>query len=97
MILLASSFEICLCLLHLLQILTSLITPEHVLKGSLVEMAIDVVESMLGNVTNDQVGMLPDLTTLVDFHVTDEELDEGQLARTVMPKNSDTGGERHLS
>ena len=58
-------------LLHLFQIFTSLITPEHVLKWSLVEMIIDVVESVLSNVTNDQVGMLPDLTTLVRFHITD--------------------------
>jgi hypothetical protein len=34
-------------------------------------MIIDVVESMLGKVTNDQVGVLPNLTTLVGFHVTD--------------------------
>jgi hypothetical protein len=34
-------------------------------------MVIDVVESVLRNVTNDQVGVLPDLTTLVGFYVTD--------------------------
>jgi hypothetical protein len=34
-------------------------------------MIIDVVESMLGKVTNDQVGVLPNLTALVGFHVTD--------------------------
>ena len=59
-------------------------------------MVIDVVESVLGNVTNDQVGVLPDLTTLVRFHVTDQEFDESRLARTVRPKDSDTRGERHL-
>ena len=40
-------------------------------------MVIDVVEGVLGNVTDDQVGVLPDLTTLVGFHVTDQEFDEG--------------------
>jgi hypothetical protein len=49
------------CLLHLLQIFPSMITPEHVLKGSLVKKVIDVVESVLDNVTNDQVRVLPDL------------------------------------
>jgi hypothetical protein len=43
-------------------------------------MVIDVVESVLGNVTNDQVGVLPDLTTLVGFHVTNKEFDESRLA-----------------
>jgi hypothetical protein len=52
------------CLLELLQIFTGLVT-EHVLEGSLVKMVIDVVESVLSNVTNDQLGVLADLTTFV--------------------------------
>lgn len=81
---------------HLLEILTSLVTPQHVLQGSLVEVAIDVVESVLGNVTDDQVRVLPDLTTAVGLGVTDEELDECRLSGTVGTEDSDTGRERHL-
>lgn len=84
------------CLAELFQIFTSLVTPKHVLEGSLVEMVIDVVEGVLSDVTDDQVGVLPDLTALVGLHITDEQLDEGRLAGTVGPENSDTGGKRDL-
>lgn len=59
-------------------------------------MVVDVVESVLGDITNDQVGVLPGLTTLVGFHVTNKEFDEGRLSRTVRSKDGDTGGERNL-
>ena len=88
--------DLSVCLLHLLQIFTSLVTPEHVLERSLIEMVVDVVESVLGDITNDQVGVLPGLTTLVGFHVTNKEFDEGRLSRTVRSKDGDTGGERNL-
>lgn len=81
---------------HLLQIFTSLVTPEHVLERGLVEMAIDVVESVLGDVTDDQVRVLPDLTALVGLHVSCEELDEGRLSGTVGSEDGDTGREGDL-
>lgn len=83
-------------LAHLLEILTGLVTPEHVLERGLVEVVIDVVESVLSDVTNDQVGVLPDLTALVRLHVTDEELDEGRLSGTVRTENGNTGRKGNL-
>ena len=59
-------------------------------------MIIDVVESVLGDVTDDQVGVLPDLTSLVGFHVTDEELDEGGFTGTVRTQDGNTGREGDL-
>ena len=37
-------------------VFTSLVAPEHVLEGSLVEMVIDVVESVLGDIANAKLG-----------------------------------------
>jgi hypothetical protein len=81
---------------HLLEILSGLITPEHVLEGSLVKMLLNMVERMLSDITNDQVGVLPDFTTLVGLHITNEELDEGTLSGTVGAEDGNTGGERDL-
>ncbi len=83
-------------LLHLLEILSGLVTPEHVLEGSLVEMVIDVVESVLGDVTDDQVRMLPGLTAPVGLQVTDEELDESRLSGTVRSEDGNTGRQGDL-
>jgi hypothetical protein len=57
-----------------------------------------VVEGVLGNVPNDQVGVLPDLTTLqvVGLHNTNKELDEGGSTGTVGTEDGDTGGEGDL-
>jgi hypothetical protein len=88
--------ELASSLVELLNILTSLVTLEHVLEGSKVEVVVDVVESVLGNVSDDQVGVLPDLTTLVGLGLTDEELDEGRLSGSVGTENGDTGGEGDL-
>ena len=73
-----------------------MVAPEHVLKRSLVEMLLNVVEGMLSNITDDQIGVLPDFTALVGLHIANEELDEGTLSGTVRAKNGDTGGERDL-
>jgi len=59
-------------------------------------MVINVVESVLGDVTNDQVGVLPDLTALVGLHVTNEELDEGRFAGSIGTEDGDTRRERDL-
>ena len=83
-------------LAHLLHVLASLVAPEHVLERGLVEMVVDVVEGVLGDVADDQVGVLPDLATLVGLHVADEELDEGRLAGTVGTEDGDTGREGDL-
>jgi hypothetical protein len=83
-------------LAHFLEIFTSLVTPEHIFEGSLVKMVIDVMESVLSDVTNDQVRVLPDFTTLVLLHLTDEELDECRLAGTVRSKDGNTRRKRNL-
>lgn len=80
----------------LLEILTGLVTLEHVLERGQVEVVVDVVESVLGNVSDDQVGVLPDLTTLVGLGLSDEELDEGRLSGSVGSENGDTRRERDL-
>jgi len=59
-------------------------------------MVVDVVEGVLSDVTDDQVGVPPDFTTLVGFHVTNEQLDEGGFTGTVGTKDCDTGGQRNL-
>ncbi len=79
----------------LLEVLTGLVTPEHVVERGHVEVLVNVVESVLGDVTNDQVGVLPELTG-AGLSVTDNELDKGRLARTVGAENGDTRGEREL-
>lgn len=81
---------------ELFEILSSLVSLEHVLKRSQVEVVIDVVESVLSNVSDDQVGVLPDLTTLVGFSLSDEKLDESRLSGSVGSENGDTGREGDL-
>jgi hypothetical protein len=57
---------------------------------------IDVVEGMLGDITNDQVRVLPDFTPLVGLHIANQELDESRFTGTVGAKDSDTGRKRNL-
>ena len=83
-------------LAHILQILAGLVTPQHVFQRCLVEMVVDVVEGVLSDITDDQIGVPPDFTTFVGFHVTDKQLDEGGFTRTVGTKDSDTGGQGNL-
>ncbi len=58
---------------HILQIPAGLETPQYVLEWRLV--VINMVESVLSNVPDDQVRVLPDLTTLVGLGVADEQVD----------------------
>ena len=37
--------------------------------------------TVLGNVSDDQVGVLPDFSSLVRLGLSDEELDQGRLSR----------------
>jgi hypothetical protein len=84
------------CLGHILQIFAGLVTPQHILEWGFVEMVVNVVEGVLGDITNDQVGVPPDFATLVAFHVTNEQLDEGRFTRTVRSKDGDAGGQGNL-
>jgi hypothetical protein len=52
--------------------------------------------TVLGNVSDDQVGVLPDLSTLVGLSLSDEELDEGRLSGSVGSEDGDTRRERDL-
>jgi hypothetical protein len=61
-----------------------------------VEVVINVVESVLGNVSDDQVRVLPDFSSLVGLGLSDEELDEGRLSGSVGSENGDTRRERDL-
>lgn len=88
--------ELAVALGELLDILTSLVTLEHVLEGSEVEVVVDVVEGVLGDVSDDEVGVLPDLTTLVGLGLSDEELDEGRLSGSVGSEDGDTRREGDL-
>ena len=81
---------------HLFDIFTGLVSPQHVVKRGLVKMLIDMVERVLGNVTNDQVGMLPDFTASVGFHLASEQFDKGGFTGTVWTENGNTRRERDL-
>lgn len=78
-------------LVELLEILSGLVSPEKVVKRGLVKVLIDVVESVLGDVSDNDVGVLPNLSSLVGLKISDEELDKGGLSGTVRSKNGDSG------
>jgi hypothetical protein len=59
-------------------------------------MIIDVMEGVLGDVANNQIRMLPDFATFVGFHITNEELDERRLARSVRAKDGNARRQRDL-
>ena len=75
--------------IHGLTILTSLETPLDVLRGGLVEMVIDVGESVLLDVGNTDVLVLVDLTGGGD-EFTSQDVDEGGLASTVGTNDGNT-------
>ncbi|GKT59608.1 hypothetical protein ColTof3_06947 [Colletotrichum tofieldiae] len=80
---------------HRLTILTSLEAPLDVLRGGLVQVVIDVGESVLLDVGDTDVLVLVDLTLGRD-ELTSEDVDEGRLAGTVGTNDRDTGAERAL-
>jgi hypothetical protein len=65
---------------------------EHVGDRGLLEMLLQVVESVLGDVTDSESGVLLDLTLLRDG-LTGKELDEGRLSGSVGSEDTDSGGE----
>jgi len=73
-----------------LAILTVLVTPADVLVGGLVQVLLDVVEGVLGDVGDTNVGVLGDNTVGGDG-LTGQDLDEGRLSGTV---GSDDGNTR---
>src|SRR5699024_11148084 len=83
-------------LVELLEVLAGLVTPEEVVERRLVKVLVNVVEGVLGDVANDDVRVLPDVTALVLLEVANEELDERRLAGTVGAENGDTRRERDL-
>uniref|UniRef100_A0A098DMI5 Uncharacterized protein n=1 Tax=Gibberella zeae (strain ATCC MYA-4620 / CBS 123657 / FGSC 9075 / NRRL 31084 / PH-1) TaxID=229533 RepID=A0A098DMI5_GIBZE len=80
---------------HGLTILTSLESPLDVLGRSLVEMVIDVSESVLLNVGDTDVLVLVDLTLGRD-KLTSEDVDQSRLAGTVGADNGNTRAQRAL-
>eukprot|EP00128_Syssomonas_multiformis_P003089 Colp12_sorted_trinity150504_noHs@15450 len=80
-------------LLAHLTILTVGVTPLDVLVGGEVEVLLDVVEGVLGDVGDTEVGVLDHLTSR-GLELTSKELNEGGLARTVGTEHGNTRGER---
>lgn len=76
----------------LLLVVTFLVTPLDVLRSGLLEMFLDVMESVLGDVSDSQVGVLLD-TSRVGEGLSGEELDEGRLSGSIGTDDSDTGRE----
>ena len=70
--------------------------PSNVFVGGLVQVAFDMVESVLGNVGDTSVGVLPDLS-LLGFDLTDQELNHGRLSGSVFTNAGDTRGQRNLN
>lgn len=81
--------------IHGLTILTSLETPLNVLGRSLVQVVINVGESVLLDVGNTDVLVLVDLTLGRD-KLTSEDVDQGRLSSTVGTNDGNTGTERAL-
>ncbi len=80
-------------LLEGLTILAVGITPADVLVRSLLQVVLDVMEGMLGDVPNTAIGMLPH-GSRVGFELTSKQLDNGGLSGTVGTDASHTRGER---
>jgi hypothetical protein len=70
-----------------------LVTPLDVLHGGLLEVLLDVVEGVLGDVGDTEVGVLLDLSRVRESF-SGEELDEGRLSGSVGSDDSDTRRER---
>ncbi|GFF58995.1 hypothetical protein IFM46972_11263 [Aspergillus udagawae] len=80
---------------HGLTVLTGLETPLNVLRGSLVEVVIDVSESMLLDVGDTDVLVLVDITAGGD-ELTSQDVDEGGFTSTVGTDNGNTRAQRDL-
>lgn len=80
---------------HGLTVLTSLETPLNVLGGSLVEVVVDMGESVLLNVGDTDVLVVVDLTLGGD-KLTSQDVDKGGLSGTVGTNDGNTGSERTL-
>ena len=51
---------------------------------------------MLSDVSDDQVGVLPDFSSLVRLSLSDQKLDESRFSGSVRSENSDSRRERDL-
>jgi hypothetical protein len=80
---------------HGLTVLTSLETPLDVLRRSLVEVVVNVCESVLLDVRNTDVLVVVDLTRGGD-KLTSQDVDKGGLSGTVRTNDGNTGSERAL-
>jgi hypothetical protein len=83
-------------LVKFFEIFTGLVSPKHVLERGRVEVVINVVESVLGNVTDDQVGVLPHGTTEVRLGLGGQDLDQSRFTGTVGTQDGDSGRKRDL-
>ena len=80
---------------HGLTVLTGLETPLDVFGGGLVEVVIDVGESVLLNVGDTDVLVLVDLTAGGD-QLTSQDVDQGRFTGTVGTNDSNTRAKGHL-
>eukprot|EP00123_Amoebidium_parasiticum_P008551 comp18880_c0_seq1/m.20971 comp18880_c0_seq1/g.20971 ORF comp18880_c0_seq1/g.20971 comp18880_c0_seq1/m.20971 type:complete len:624 (+) comp18880_c0_seq1:668-2539(+) len=82
-------------LLETFLVLAILVAPQDVLVGRLVEVALNVVEGVLGHVGHTGIGVLPHLTgPCVGHQLTGQKLNHGGLAGTVDTDTGHTGGQR---
>mmetsp|Transcript_58803 Transcript_58803/g.127639 ORF Transcript_58803/g.127639 Transcript_58803/m.127639 type:complete len:399 (-) Transcript_58803:294-1490(-) len=78
-----------------LLVLTVSVSPSDVLVGGLVQVSLNVVESVLGHVSDTSIGVLPHIASLGN-NFPSEHLDHGTLTSTVLTHASDTGSHGHL-
>mmetsp|Transcript_17836 Transcript_17836/g.26011 ORF Transcript_17836/g.26011 Transcript_17836/m.26011 type:complete len:254 (-) Transcript_17836:2173-2934(-) len=72
-----------------LLVLTIGIPPANVLIGGLVQVCLNVVEGMLGNIGNTGIGVLPDLSSL-RHNFTCQNLDHGTLSCSILTHTSNS-------
>mmetsp|Transcript_14675 Transcript_14675/g.22361 ORF Transcript_14675/g.22361 Transcript_14675/m.22361 type:complete len:273 (-) Transcript_14675:1957-2775(-) len=71
------------------------ISPSDVFIWRLVQVTFNVVESVLSNVGDTSVRVLPDFS-LLWFNISNKNLDHGRLSSSILTNTGDTGTEGHL-
>mmetsp|Transcript_3229 Transcript_3229/g.6472 ORF Transcript_3229/g.6472 Transcript_3229/m.6472 type:complete len:563 (+) Transcript_3229:1213-2901(+) len=76
-------------------VLSGSVTPLNVLVWSLIQMTLNMMESVLGNICHTQVRMLPH-KSIIWLQLSGEKFDHGRLTSSVWSNTGNTGVERHL-
>mmetsp|Transcript_3700 Transcript_3700/g.5375 ORF Transcript_3700/g.5375 Transcript_3700/m.5375 type:complete len:351 (-) Transcript_3700:1910-2962(-) len=72
------------------------VTPTDVLIGSLVQVLLNVVESVLSDVSDTGIGVLPHISNL-RLDLSDQKLDHGRLSGTVLTNTGNTRAQTDLN